>query len=174
MPGTALLLVATNAAFFAWRWRHADRVGTITWVGIDSLGIEVPASQAAARLREGQGNGSGDRGPDSPIAVRARSGRERPLAFITLEPRPTYGHFIEAIRDLKARKNCNVAIREGGKSLRSAIPLPDDSFEMLEVPAFVLCGTQLGDAGFSGTLPPDGPIRLSRDSMVEAVSRPAR
>jgi hypothetical protein len=154
------LLVAANAAFFAWRWRGADAVGTVTWVGIDSLSLEMPASQPAARLKQGRWDSDGKGLRASMIPVRTMGGRERAIAFITLGPQPDYAHFIEAIRDLKARRVCNVAVREGGRPWRATIPLADGSFDGLEVPALVLCGQQLGDAGFSGTLPPNGPIRL--------------
>ncbi|ATY33778.1 hypothetical protein [Sphingomonas psychrotolerans] len=155
-----VLLVAANTAFFAWRWHSVDAVGTVTWVGIDSLSIEVPASQPAVRLHQGEWD-SNDKGLAASMSpVQTMAGRERALAFITLAPQPTYAHFIEAIRDLKARRVCNVAVREGGRPWRATIPLPDGSFDGLDVPALVLCGQQLGDAGFSGTLPPDGPIRL--------------
>ena len=58
-----------------------------------------------------------------------------------------YGQWIEAIRDLKRRKICNVAMRDGAP----------------ELPMIVLCGESLGDAGFAGTLPPDKPVRVTRD-----------
>ena len=77
------------------------------------------------------------------------------LTPVSLSPNQTYGHFIEVIRDLRARKKCNVLIREDGKPLKALAPHPDGSFDSWENSAIVLCGHQIGDAGFSGTLPPD-------------------
>jgi hypothetical protein len=82
--------------------------------------------------------------------------RKRRLTFISLAPTPTYGRFIESIRDLKARGICNVVIRENDAPEARV----GNGRNALTIPALVLCGNSIGDAGFDVSLPPDGPLRL--------------
>lgn len=157
-----LLLIAGDGAFFAWRCRRAGSVTeTITYVGLDSLGMLVPASHPAATLREGQWEIGGHIVADLGTYSRSKSRQGDPL-LITLGPRPTYGRFLTSVRDLKTRKICNVFIREGGKAVRTAMPLANGTRDGLEVSALVVCGRALGDAGFSGALPADGFVRINK------------
>lgn len=148
-----LALVTVNIIFLYLPAHDDGSPTTITFVGLDSLGVVVPASTPFAEFHEGKWL------PDPKAQAREiveDMGRnKRSLALISLMPRPTYGRFIQSMRDIKARNICNIAILEGAEHIKSTAPLPDGSQEYLQIPAFVLCGHAIGDAGFYGELPPD-------------------
>ncbi|HVI99188.1 MAG TPA: hypothetical protein VM657_08990 [Sphingomonas sp.] len=133
-------------------WHHRANFASVTHVGLDSLFVMVPTSTQAAALHNGRWS------PDLAKAAIPSEGEalhKRSITLITLEPHPTYGKFLQAIRSLRAQQKCNVLIREGNVLVEGHTK-PDQ----LEIPALVLCGSAIGDAGFSGTLPPDGVVRL--------------
>jgi hypothetical protein len=88
------------------------------------------------------------------------AGQRRSLVLITLAPRPIYGNFLQSIRKLRSLKKCNVLVREDGEPIKAQAAPPDSLPDRLAIPALVLCGSAIGDAGFTGTLPPDGVVRL--------------
>ena len=150
-----LVLTVADVGLLTWHWLHGTGANaTITYAGLDSLSVVVPAKEPALMLKQQQWYLDGRPMSDWSEYMRNR-GQGGPVALVTLAPRPTYAQFIQSVRDLKKRKICNVAMREGGAVMKS--------HDEMQIPAFVLCGHQLGDAGFRRTLPPDGPIRVPTD-----------
>jgi len=157
----AALLVA-NAVFLTWHFRPAK--AQILHIGLDSLMLSVSERQTAAALQNGVWEPSLAK---ASLPVRGMAGDVKRIPLITLAPDPTYGRFIRAVRALKARGICNVLVREGADLGEAASPFsgpppgpPPPG--VLDVPAIVLCGSSIGDAGFSGKLPPDGGISIER------------
>lgn len=143
----ALVLSVIDVAFLSWiHLAYAN--AAVTYVGLDSIAFKVPSNEPSLTLR--QQHWYLDGRPMSDWTEYLKNRESGPVALITLAPQPTYDQFIRSIRDLKKRKICNVAIREGGEQLESA----------KLASALILCGHGLGDAGFFGTLPEDGPIRI--------------
>jgi hypothetical protein len=148
-----MALVTANIIFLYLPALYKNPTATIMFVGLDSTGAFVPTAYPFAEFRQGKWV------PDPTVQAREivedMGGNKQSLALISLMPQPTYGHFIQSVRDLKARNICNIAIREGAEPIKSDTPLPDGSFEYFSIPALVLCGQSIGDAGFYGELPPD-------------------
>lgn len=122
----------------------------VTHVGLDSFGLPLPAPEWAAAFRKSEQNHGGG---EVDVPAHDMGGHTRSLTLIVLAPTPTYGHFIDAIRDLRARGKCNLMVREGAQPTRNL-----DGAQDWRSMALVLCGRSIGDAGFYGTLPPDGPL----------------
>lgn len=142
-----------------WFYKHFVAPNAmITYVGLDSTGLTVPMTMRASRLRSGKW----DSDPLHALrSVRIDFGlgvRQPSFALVSLDPEGSYGKAVEVIRDLKARHICNVLIREGGQAEGVVIDFPNGPDQALTIPAIVLCGSPVGDAGFFGTLPADGPI----------------
>lgn len=150
--------------FLAWHSHNPAKAFAVTYIGLDSLGVVVPASRKASALQNGKWV------PDLAITqfpAATMGGEKRELFHIALAPTPTYSRFVATVRDLRSRGKCNVLIREGGRPMG-----PVDTAERVrqpdvEIPALVLCGTSIGDAGFSGTLPPDRIVRLEANAIVQ-------
>lgn len=135
------------------RDRHPDDpVAWITYVGVDSLYVPVGPSQNAAAMRNGRWAPSHEK---ASFTVKDMADQERTLVLITLAPQPTYGRFLQAVRDLRGRGTCNILIREGRMDFETMSGALDASNRDLLIPALVLCGHAIGDAGFEGTLPHD-------------------
>jgi hypothetical protein len=141
-------------------WLYARHVGsnaTITYAGLDSLNVVVAVHEPAAKLR----NGKWDIDPFQPLRLVSPATttgvRKRRLAFVSLDPYPTFGAAMNVIRDLKRRNICNVLIREAGILEGEPVNFPHGRDRALSIPALVLCGGSMGDAGFSGKLPPESP-----------------
>lgn len=148
----ALSLFGGDALFLFWR-AHSKPFEIVTYVGLDSFYAEVPASKNGAALLNGRWEPALG---DAEIATEDMGGNQRLLWLISLAPTHTYGLLLASIRDLKARKKCNVLIREGSVPTKVA----DAASHMyVGIPAFILCGRSIGDAGFNGKLPPDGAVR---------------
>lgn len=157
---TALGLLTADILFLGWRW-HRDTAANaeITYAGLDSAVILAPLPLEAPILRLRAGQWHLDEKPLTDVGAYLRG-----LATIQRMPIvsvPSLGELPRVLRTLKAHKGCNILIREGGTVSRTG-PLADPpNTEILDMPALVLCGHPVGDAGFSGTLPPDGPIHVS-------------
>lgn len=151
------LIVADGFWFYK---RYLEPNATITYLGLDSGSFVVPSKQRAAKWR------NDDWDVDPAIASgflhekSASNAERRTTAYITLAPESTFGAALAAIRNLKGRKICNVLIRDAGQLYRDRVDFPEGPDYPLEIPAIVLCGDADGDAGFSGKLPSDGPIRI--------------
>ncbi len=153
-----LLAVATLAlvAFDGW-WGYQHFYAPnadLTFAGLDSLDVGVPKSMRPARFT----NGKWDFGPVTKLEVSMLGGwRMREVALVSLAPELTLGKAVAVLRDLKARKVCNVLIRDS--------PVDDYYFKAkrrqeVAVITLVLCGEPIGDAGWSGPPPPDRKIRV--------------
>lgn len=88
------------------------------------------------------------------------------MYYITLAPHPTYAHFLTVVRDLKTNGKCNIAIRDAGKPIQSDGDAEGPFEYALDVPALVLCGRPIGDAGFYGRLPRDRIVQLDANYLV--------
>lgn len=155
-----VILVAVlgcDTLFLAWRMEQDRPHAWVTYVGMDSLTVTVPYSKKGAALHA---SGWQPALEEAEVAANDMHLRRRPLWLITLAPDDSYRRFLASIRDLKARQKCNVLILEGGQPVARPDSVPKNRQQELEVPALVLCGRSIGDAGFSGALPPDGTIRL--------------
>lgn len=148
--------------FLAWPAHKPVRAFAVTYVGVDSLGVISPASHKASALQNGKWVPDL---ADTQLPGSTMGGTPRELFYISLAPTPTYAHFLAAVRGLKSRGKCNVVIREGGRPIT---PLADqrEVDAEIEMLALVLCGSSIGDAGFSGTLPPDGIVQLDADAFM--------
>lgn len=146
--------------WLGYRYHHATAVnGVITYAGIDSMGEAFPENQAALSLKAGALQPD----PGAMVTVNRLGGDPRQLAVVGLAATPTYGRFIEMIRQLRARRLCNLAIRR--ERAQGLTPFISDRFkagtEGFEyTPWLVLCGGSIGDTGFQGTLPPDSKIHI--------------
>jgi len=154
------LLVLGDALFLGWRW-HRDTApnAEITYAGLDSAIIVLPASvnEPVLSLRGRQWHLRGKPLPDVDAYLRGLAkGHRLPMVSV-----PSLGALPGVLRSLKAHKACNILIREGGSSSWTGPLATPPHTEMLDIPALVLCGNPIGDAGFYGTLPPDGPIHVS-------------
>jgi hypothetical protein len=155
----ATLLAAINIFILLWNyWDRADRT-YLTFIGLDSLAVVSSPAPVGSALSDGQWTPAV---AQTQILAHDYFDKPMPVAVITLAPRPTYGHFLEVIRNLKAQNLCNVLIVENAQ--QSEITSPGE----VEIPAFVLCGSSVGDAGFSGTLPKDGTLLDYQRALVEA------
>jgi hypothetical protein len=129
----------------------------ITYVGTDSVAVVVGTQARAAQLQ----NGKWDFDPIQSFPVDIGFGpREKDISLVSLAPKQTLGQAVEVIRDLKSRHLCNVLILESANIGMEAGDALDQSGRVLEIPALVLCGYPIGDAGFLGKLPTDRPIHV--------------
>jgi len=146
---SALMLLLLEGVWLYGRQTRAH--AAMTYVGLDSVEVVVPAHTRAARLLAGKW----DIDPLQPLSRKSvRNGleaQENRLAFISLNPRPTFGAAISAIRTLKRQNVCNVVIREAGRLGHNTIQFDNGPDRPLAIDALVLCGGPIGDAGFSGT-----------------------
>jgi hypothetical protein len=155
-------LLVSNAIFLTWHFRPAK--AQIFHIGLDSLMLSVPERQTAAALQNGVWEPSLAK---ASLPVSGMAGDVKWITLVTLAPDPTYGRFIQAVRALKARGTCNVLVREGADLGEAAPPFSGPRpgpppAGVLDVPAIVLCGSSIGDAGFSGKLPPNGEITIEK------------
>lgn len=161
----ALVLVAMDGVFLAWFYRrHFAYNASITYVGLDSFEMLVPMRTRAAKLSSGRWDIEPTQALRSAPFQSEEPASGKPLAFVSLTPRPNYGSAIRVIRDLKARRICNLLIREGGQPEPPTFRFPDGD-TALAVPALILCGSAIGDASSFTDLPEDGPIHV--DGAVE-------
>jgi len=78
------------------------------------------------------------------------------MALVSLGPRASFGHAIEVIRNLKARRVCHVSIREAGTATPVEIDFGNGLEKSLDILAIVLCEHPYGDgSSFDGHLPAD-------------------
>lgn len=153
------VIAGCDMLFLAWHSHNPARAFALTYIGVDSLGVVVPASRKASALQNGKWV------PDlavTQVPAATMGGEKRELFYITLGPTPTYSRFLATVRDLRSRGKCNVLIREGGHPMEPQDAVQRGKQPDVEVLALVLCGSSIGDAGFSGTLPPDRMVRLKR------------
>jgi hypothetical protein len=157
-----IVLLTIDALFLVASYkRQSSYSATITHIGLDSTDMLVPISMRPAKLRAGKWDIDPIPTLDANILETVRNLGVKPLALVSLSPQPTYGQAISVIRSLKARRVCNVLIREGGWHEPGAlIRFPGGPEKVLRIPPLVLCGSAVGDAGFSGTLPADGPFHF--------------
>ena len=156
LSAIATVLLVADGAFLLWCW-HVDTAPNawITRVGIDSAVFFVPTSAPAPVLRDGQWYIGGQAVPD-PRDAQEKGVDRGGAVLVSLGPSPTFGQGLRSIRDLKARGICNLMIREDA----TPVDISPGTKPQIAVPALVLCGHRPGDAGFSGKLPPDGPIHV--------------
>jgi hypothetical protein len=161
---TAVLALAGADALFLITFykRYLAYNATITYVGLDSTDMLVPVSMRSAKLRAGKWDVDPIPTINAAMFETTRDARARPVALVSLAPRSTYVQAISVVRALKARHVCNVLIREGGRLEPVTINFPDGPDKALAIPPLVLCGTSIGDAGFYGDLPADGPTHVDR------------
>jgi hypothetical protein len=152
----ACMLAIADALLLGWRW-HRDTAanGLVTYAGLDSITMMVDADVPRLGLRGG--SWFLDKAPADPAAYAKGLAAEGHMPVVSAS---TYRQFLVAVRDLKARKVCNVLIAEGGQLEKAAPMSKDGDVDTLTIPAFVLCGRPIGDAGFQGVLPPDGPVHV--------------
>lgn|GEM_PF-4981648 len=79
-----------------------------------------------------------------------------PVDYISLSSTPTFGQFLKIVRDLKQRDRCNVLIHYPGIGIFTPDSAETGLKPMFNVPAFVLCGEALGDAGIADPIADDG------------------
>lgn len=160
----ALALLVTNALLlFTSYKRHFAYNATVTYVGLDSTDMLVPVGMRPAKLRGGKWDVDPIPTLNAAMLETHNDARARPIALVSLAPQATYGKAISVFRSLKARKICNVLIRESGRVEPNIMNFPDGPDRAIAIPALVLCGSSIGDAGFFGVLPADGPIHVDYD-----------
>ncbi len=147
----AVSLTAGNIALYTGHARWIDTHARLTYVGLDSLDV-VTRNATAARLTGERWQPSLDQ---ARLIGQRMGGQKVPIWLVSLESQPTYGKFISIIRKLKSESRCNVVLLEHGSASRRYDAGTKRQFDVIEIPAFVLCGAAIGDAGFHGTLPPD-------------------
>jgi hypothetical protein len=156
----ALVLTTADGIFAKVLYNHrAAKDAYITHIGLDSLEMIIPMGARAARLHNGIWDIDPMKAMKSVPIDQARGIDGKSLALVSLAPRSTYGQAINVIRNLKARRICNVLIRESGRAEGGSFNFPGGVDRALAVPAIVLCGSSIGDAGFYGDLPADGRIQ---------------
>jgi len=153
----ACALATADLLFLGWRW-HRDTApnAEITYIGLESLSMLMPIAEPTLSLKAGQWQLDGKPLADSTAYLRSLAAKKR----MPMVSAPTFGELPGVLRALKARKACNILIREGGTAFTTGPMANPPGEEMLDVQALVLCGNSAGDAGFHGTLPPDGPIHV--------------
>lgn len=139
----AVVVLFVGDGLFLSSRTHHDSSSRITHAGLDSFALFIDNSKA----------GGGILDSPYPQAEEASTedmvGRKRRYWIVRLGSNATYGQFLATIRDVRANSKCNVVIAEHGD-----IPWPTETPANLGA-AFVLCGTSIGDAGFTGKLPKD-------------------
>jgi hypothetical protein len=128
----------------------------ITFVGSDSLLVTVPVSKKGATLKNGSWHPALS---EAQISAEILPGKEQPLTLVTLTHSSPFPNLIEVIKTLRAQGKCNVVIRGSDEEGVPPLQFRPEGEDLL-LPAFVLCGDSIGDAGFHGTLPPDGMVRI--------------
>lgn len=160
----ALALLVTDALLlFTSYKRHLAFNAMVTYVGLDSIDMLVPVGMRPAKLRGGEWDVDPIPTLNAAMLETSNDAHARPISLVSLAPEATYGKAQIALRSLKARKVCNVLIRESGRVEPGTINFPDGPERAIRIPALVLCGSSIGDAGFSGVLPADGPIHVDHD-----------
>jgi hypothetical protein len=154
----ALVLIAGDCIWY--RQRVTARNATITYVGIDSLTMMVPAKTPAATLKDGRWSIDPTQALRS-VPLHFSAGIEKKyLAFVSLGAVPYYGQAVMVIRRLRAQHLCNVLIRESAEPSPEKRDFGSGPDHVLHIPALVLCGSSIGDAGFSGRLPRDRRVHV--------------
>ena len=158
LAASAFVLLVADGLWFYERFLAPN--ATILYIGADSFALTVPMKMRASRLLDGKWDSDPQRFKS--VQIEFGIGPQRhSLALVSLEPEGNFGKAVEVLRDLKARHICNVLIREVGRAEGIIINFPCGPDRALTIQAIVLCGNGIGDAGFSGTLPKDGPIHIS-------------
>lgn len=173
------LILATCAAALCiadgfWVYERYFRLNAaITYIGLDSVMINVPASAQASQFRNGKWN-------IDPLKATASKfydpppGQKRPqVAFVSLGSQFQYRQAIAIIRDLKARQVCHVVVREGATVTPVKIDFGKGREASLDVSPIILCGDAYGDAsGFFGPLPVDHAIHIDAGGETSNGSSP--
>ena len=150
----AAALVLADALFLIWRSDRDSVYVNVTHVGLDSFAVLGPPSRDPATWLNKRWKPPE---AEAQMIVEDMTLKKRLLTVITFPPHATFGRFLASVRQLKGQKKCNALFLESSSPSTTAdsnVPPAGD------VPALVLCGRSIGDAGFYGTLPPDGPLRL--------------
>lgn len=116
----------------------------VTYAGLGSLAYMIPVGRAASAYEEHRWKPGLD-------ATRFAS---EPVDYVTLTPEPTFGHFVQVIRDLKKRHRCNVLIHYPG--IRTVTSGSAGFERAFEIPVLMLCGEPLADANIPGPVLEDG------------------
>ena len=165
---TASALLAIDLVWLLNRANGWSSYGTITFVALDSASIVFPRDQKVSRWHEGSWRPALN---STKITGTDALGKESQLYLLTLQPNPTFGRFLEVIREFKKRGRCNIALwdsgnvhldfaQSGGWPKAMTATAKTLSHADVEVPALVLCGNPIGDHGYFEPLPADQPIRL--------------
>lgn len=155
-------LLLGDLLFLGWcRYRDTAANARVTYVGLDSATMVVDADVPALSLDAGHWR-LGAQPMADPAGYAKQLAAEGHMPAVTA---PNYGQLVHVLRDLKARKICNILIREGGTRIAAAPTSEVPDWDTLEIPAIVLCGNAMGDSGFHGSLPADGPIHFSAVSL---------
>lgn len=138
-------------------WYHQHFVSlnaNLTYIGFDSAMMALPEDLPAPILINGKWNVDPAKLQRSIISSIVSIPHEEKVAFVSISPQNNLGQAVAVIRDLKARRICNVFIVENADAKVG----DRDSF----VPGYMLCGHSIGDAGFFGALPMDRRIHVGR------------
>jgi hypothetical protein len=152
---------AFNIAYAVWHFTPQRERLYITHVGLDSV---IMIGSPKMRFSRFTKDGWSPVLKDTERHEEDMAGQPHAVAYVSLAPDANFGAFVNAIADLKARRRCNVTIREGGK-----IGFYTDGEAYLDLPYLVLCGDGVGDDGFNtstrGELTPDGLIGNSPEGL---------
>ncbi|WP_156347256.1 MULTISPECIES: hypothetical protein [unclassified Sphingomonas] len=145
---------------------HAAMVGWervwVTHVGLDSARYAIPIDRRPATFREKRWQPALD---DTKIESVQRGSVRVPVDYISFSSNPTFGKFLEMVRDLKRRGRCNVLVHHPGINIFRPETIGPAPKPMFDVPALVLCGEALGDAGITSPVTEDGFAVIHRGSL---------
>ncbi|MET3760368.1 hypothetical protein [Sphingomonas sp. UYEF23] len=149
-----------------WVYERLFRLNAaITYIGLDSVMMNVPASAQASQLRNGKWNIDLLKTLQSKFYDPPPGQKRWQVAFVSLGSQSQYGQAIAIIRDLKARQVCHVVVREGATVTPVKIDFGNGRETSLDVSPIILCGDAYGDgSGFFGPLPADHAIHVGAGS----------
>lgn len=137
-------------------YRYYRPSAALTYIGLDSVVMTVPASLRAPEYRNGTWDADPLRVLRSKYFDPPAGQQPKPMALVSLGPHASFGHAVEVIRDLKARRVCHVAIREAGTATPVKIDFGKGREMSLDILSIVLCEHPYGDgSSFDGHLPAD-------------------
>jgi hypothetical protein len=162
---SAILTTAAAALLIAdgfWAYgRYFRPNAAVTYIGLDSVTINVSASARAPQLRHGKWDIDPSRTLQSRFYDPPPGQKRLEIALVSFGPQPQFGQAIAVIRDLKARKVCHIALRDSATVTPVKLDFGNGPETSLDVPTIVLCGAAYGDAVvLAGPLPRDRAIHI--------------
>lgn len=134
----------------------------VTHVGLDSASYLIPLERKAAMFRQNRWQPKLDA---TKIESVRRGSSLAPVDYISLSSTPTFGQFLDIVRDLKQRDRYNVLMHYPGIGVFKPDSAETGLEPMFDVPALVLCGEALGDAGISDPIADDGFMFVPREEF---------